>query len=89
MLLLLSININLIILSNASSFDLTLNINGKNSYFRFFETITSIENLRMPSVIILADSNDQSANIVDSSFIQIYRTQSNGNLFHIATICYD
>ncbi|CAF4590768.1 unnamed protein product [Rotaria socialis] len=75
--------------SNASSFDLTLNINGKNSYFRFFETITSIENLRMPSVIILADSNDQSANIVDSSFIQIYRTQSNGNLFHIATICYD
>ncbi|CAF3600794.1 unnamed protein product [Rotaria socialis] len=84
--LLLSININLIILNNASSFDLTLNINGKNNYFRFFETITSIENLRMPSVIILDDNNDQSANITNSSFIQIYRIQFNENLFHIATV---
>ncbi|CAF2023672.1 unnamed protein product [Rotaria magnacalcarata] len=40
----------------------------------------------MPSVIILDDNNDQSANITNSSFIQIYHTQSNENLFLTATV---
>ncbi|CAF2938361.1 unnamed protein product [Rotaria sp. Silwood2] len=87
-LLLLLININLIILNNTSSFDLILNIDGKDNYFRFVEIITSTKNHLLPSVIIL-DGNDHNPTTINSSyssFIQTYHIESDENPFNIATI---
>jgi len=68
---LLLLLLNLIIRNNdASSFDLILNVDGNDNYFRFIEVKTSTENHLLSS----------------SSSIHIYHVESDENAFNIATL---
>jgi hypothetical protein len=86
-LLLLLLLLNFIISNNSSSFDLILNIDGNNNYFRFIEITTSTKNHILPSIIIL--DNDNNSTTINSSFsssIHTYHVESDENTFNIATL---
>ena len=76
-----------IVSSNPSSFDLTLNLDGADTYFRFVETPKSSKEHFLPSIIILDD--DQYPKMINSSdltSVQTYRIDSDENLYGFATV---
>lgn len=87
LLLILFINKNLIDLNYASSFDLVLNIDGRDDYFYFVEIKSSTNSYLSPSITILDDGENPT--IINSSYgfsIYTYRTESNDISFNIATV---
>lgn len=84
LILILSINVNLISLYNSSSFDLILRVNGTDNYLKFTEKVRLMKDGQLPSVIILDDN--QNPTIINSSFFQTYNIESYENLFNIATV---
>lgn len=72
---------NLIVSNNASSFDLTLNVDGIDNYFPFVETTN---NQQVPPVIILDDHTVTNPSEVSS--VQTYQVESDENLLGFATV---
>ncbi|CAF0804449.1 unnamed protein product [Rotaria sordida] len=87
-LLLLLIGTNLIVSSNSSSFDLTLNLDGIDNYFRFIETAKSNkQKYHLPSIIILDDDyNPTIRNSSHLTFVETYHVESDENLYGFATV---
>ena len=86
-LMLLLFLLNYIILSDASSFDLILNIDGNDHHFRFVEVTQSTDNYSLPPMIILDD--DHNPTIINSSsisFVHTYLAKTDENSLNIATV---
>ena len=85
--LLILIGAKFIVSSNSLSFDLTLNLDGADTYFRFVETSKSSRKHLLPSIIILND--DQYPKMINSSnltSVQTYHIDSDENLYGFATV---
>ncbi|CAF0758772.1 unnamed protein product [Rotaria sp. Silwood1] len=87
-LFLLLIGTNLIVSNNSSSFDLILNLDGIDNYFRFVETTKSNkQKYYLPTVIILDDDHTPTIrNSSHSSSIETYHVESDENLYGFASI---
>ena len=83
LLLLFVIGTNCIVLHDASSFDLTLNIDGIDNRFRFIQTNQANH---IPTTIILDENGDATIqNTSDLNSIQTFQHESNEDLFGFAT----